>query len=172
MLYGNYCYIFIKNFPQKFSPCRMFFYQPQNLLNFWIIKILDCSATTCWPASTRAPSENLRISKSCKYFTRNKFRSIMHSHPPSRVSRYTALSYHFLFVLTELWTTTSSRPLGRKCYTVYRDCVRSNSWTIFLPVTVISPGCRVTWRAFRVSDSTRNARRRLTSRDKILLTCR
>ena len=23
MLYGNYCYIFIENFPQKFSPCRM-----------------------------------------------------------------------------------------------------------------------------------------------------
>ena len=22
MLYGNYCYIFIENFPQKFSPCR------------------------------------------------------------------------------------------------------------------------------------------------------
>ena len=21
MLYGNYCYIFIENFPQKFSPC-------------------------------------------------------------------------------------------------------------------------------------------------------
>ena len=23
MLYGNYCYIFIENFPQKFSPCRL-----------------------------------------------------------------------------------------------------------------------------------------------------
>ena len=23
MLYGNYCYIFIKNFPQKISPCRL-----------------------------------------------------------------------------------------------------------------------------------------------------
>ena len=23
MLYGNYCYIIIENFPQKFSPCRL-----------------------------------------------------------------------------------------------------------------------------------------------------
>ena len=23
MLYGNYCYIFIENFPQKFSPCKL-----------------------------------------------------------------------------------------------------------------------------------------------------
>ena len=23
MLYGNYCYIFIENFPQKFSPCGL-----------------------------------------------------------------------------------------------------------------------------------------------------
>ena len=23
MLYGNYCYIFIENFPKKFSPCAM-----------------------------------------------------------------------------------------------------------------------------------------------------
>ena len=23
MLYGNYCYIFIQNFPEKFSPCRI-----------------------------------------------------------------------------------------------------------------------------------------------------
>ena len=24
MLYGNYCYIFIENFPQKFSPCSVY----------------------------------------------------------------------------------------------------------------------------------------------------
>ena len=24
MLYDNYCYIFIENFPQKFSPCNMY----------------------------------------------------------------------------------------------------------------------------------------------------
>ena len=23
MLYGNYCYIFTENFPQKFSPCKI-----------------------------------------------------------------------------------------------------------------------------------------------------
>ena len=23
LLYGNYCYIFIENFPQKFSPCAL-----------------------------------------------------------------------------------------------------------------------------------------------------
>ena len=34
MLYGNYCYIFIENFPQKFSPCR-----PTNLIAavYWAV---------------------------------------------------------------------------------------------------------------------------------------
>ena len=27
MLYGNYCYLFIENFPQKVSPCTIFVYK-------------------------------------------------------------------------------------------------------------------------------------------------
>ena len=33
-LYGNYCYIFIENFPQKFSPCTIFAIQFYGLIYF------------------------------------------------------------------------------------------------------------------------------------------
>ena len=29
MMYGNYCYIFIENLPQKFSPCTVAYYDPR-----------------------------------------------------------------------------------------------------------------------------------------------
>ena len=38
MLYGSYCYIFIENFPQKFSPCTFSIYF--ILFNFIIIIII------------------------------------------------------------------------------------------------------------------------------------
>ena len=33
MLYGNYCYIIIENFPQKFSPCTIIFNTASTMTN-------------------------------------------------------------------------------------------------------------------------------------------
>ena len=39
MLYGNYCYIFIENFPQKFSPCEIDPYVRASPSPSWLTKV-------------------------------------------------------------------------------------------------------------------------------------
>ena len=42
MLYGNYCYIFIKNFPQKFSPCSVNINCTQKTITVGTSRIIKC----------------------------------------------------------------------------------------------------------------------------------
>ena len=46
MLYDNYCYIFIENFPQKFSPCRLSLKRWQ--FQKWFIFIKKFNSTLDW----------------------------------------------------------------------------------------------------------------------------
>ena len=46
MLYGNYCYIFIENFTQKFSPCSRFINIEKNSCIIYVILDLFCSSSS------------------------------------------------------------------------------------------------------------------------------
>ena len=48
MLYGNYCYIFIANFPQKFSPCTIFVFW------FFIVYLPKKMETEKWPKAAHS----------------------------------------------------------------------------------------------------------------------